>query len=93
MFASRLRFLFCIFIEDLETERIKREADFVQALSKGLAAAPLNVERAIEDYRIWKATDDALAAKVKTAEELQSFGEPAPAAAIKGVGSGKPHSG
>jgi phage replication-related protein YjqB (UPF0714/DUF867 family) len=75
VFVSRLRFLICTFIEDLETERIKREATFVNALSKGLAYASLNVERAIEDYTVWEATDHVLAAKVKTAEELQSFGE------------------
>jgi phage replication-related protein YjqB (UPF0714/DUF867 family) len=89
VFVSRLRFLVCIFINDLETERIKREADFVLPLSKALASAPLNVERAIENYTAWKATDDALAAKVKTAEELASFGElakPAPASAIKALG-------
>ncbi len=74
-FVSRLRFLVCIFIEDLEAERIRREAEFVLALSKGLAAAPLDVERAIKDYRAWKAADAELSAKVNTAEELQSFGE------------------
>jgi phage replication-related protein YjqB (UPF0714/DUF867 family) len=85
-FVSRLRFLLCIFINDFETERIRRKAEFLQALSKGLATAPLNVERAIEDYRDWKAKDDALSAKINTAEELQSFGElekPASAAAAK----------
>jgi len=75
VFVSRLRFLICTFIEDLETERIKREATFVNALSKGLAYASLNVERAIEGYRVWEATDHVLAAKVNTAEELQAFGE------------------
>jgi phage replication-related protein YjqB (UPF0714/DUF867 family) len=71
VFVSRLRFLVCIFINDLETERIKREAEFVLTLSKGLAAAPLDVERAIKDYRAWKAKDDALVAKIETAEELR----------------------
>jgi phage replication-related protein YjqB (UPF0714/DUF867 family) len=89
VFVSRLRFLVCIFIEDLETERIKREAEFVQALSKGLAAAPLNVERAIEDYRVWEATDHVLAAKVKTAEELQSFGEAEKHASVSAAKSKK----
>jgi hypothetical protein len=91
-----LRFLVCIFINDLETERITKKAEFVQALSKSLAYSPLAVERAIEDFREWKAIDDLLAARVKTAEELNSLGElakPAPPAAIKGVGSGKPHPG
>jgi hypothetical protein len=70
-----LRFLVCILIQDLETQRIKREADFFQALSKDLACAPPNVGKAIEDYTAWKAIDHVLAAKVKTAEELESFGE------------------
>jgi phage replication-related protein YjqB (UPF0714/DUF867 family) len=71
VFVSRLRFLVCIFIKDLEGERIRKKAEFVQALRKGLAYAPLAVERAIEDYRRWKASDDVLAAKIKTAEELR----------------------
>jgi len=75
VFVSRLRFLVCIFIEDLETQRIKREAEFFQALSKDLACAPPNVGKAIEDYTAWEAIDHVLAAKVKTAEELQSFDE------------------
>jgi phage replication-related protein YjqB (UPF0714/DUF867 family) len=37
VFASRLRFLVCIFINDLETERITKKAEFLQALSKGVA--------------------------------------------------------
>jgi len=75
VFDSRLRFLICIFIEDLKRQRIKREAEFIQALSKNLVSAPLNVEGAIGDYRTWKAIDDALAATIKTADELQSFDE------------------
>jgi hypothetical protein len=75
VFVSRLRFLVCIFIEDLETQRIKREAEFFQALSKDLACAPPNVGKAIEDYTAWKAIDHVLAARVKTAEELESFDE------------------
>jgi phage replication-related protein YjqB (UPF0714/DUF867 family) len=85
VFISRLRFLVCSFIEDREAERIKRRADFLQALSKDLAQAPLN-ERAIEAYSVWKATDGVLSARINTAEELQSFGErgkPAPAVATK----------
>jgi phage replication-related protein YjqB (UPF0714/DUF867 family) len=75
VFVSRLRFLICTFIRDLETKRINRKAEFVQALRKSLASAPLNVEGAIEDYRAWNATDEALAATIKIADELQSFGE------------------
>ena len=89
VFVSRLRFLVCIFINDLETQRIKREAEFFKALSKDLACAPPNVGKAIEDYRAWKAADDALAAKVNTAEELESFDDlakPASVAATKVTG-------
>ena len=75
VFDAHLRFWIWTFIEDLKTQRIKREAEFVQALSKNLASAPLNVEGAIGEYRTWKAIDDALAATIKTADELQSFDE------------------
>ena len=88
MFVSRWRFLVCIF-ENLETDRVKRQVDFVRAFRKGFATAPLNVERAIKDYRTWKATDDALAAVIKTAEELQLFEEserPTPTSAGKKKG-------
>jgi phage replication-related protein YjqB (UPF0714/DUF867 family) len=88
-FVSRLRSLVCILIESLETERIKSEATFIQALRKGLASAPLNVEGAIENYKAWKATDHVLAARIKTAEELQSLGDlekPATAGAGKKKG-------
>lgn len=59
----------------LKSVKGEREAEFVHGLSKGLADAPLMVERTIEDYRKWKATDDVLAEKTKTAEELRSFGD------------------
>jgi hypothetical protein len=39
--------------------------------------------------RAWKATDDALSAKVKTAEELRSFGEPEKPASVAAVKSKK----
>jgi phage replication-related protein YjqB (UPF0714/DUF867 family) len=94
VFVSRLRFLVCIFINDLETQRIKREAEFFKALSKDLACAPPNVGKAIEDYTAWKAIDHVLANKVKTAEELESFGElakPAFVAATKATGPGNTH--
>jgi phage replication-related protein YjqB (UPF0714/DUF867 family) len=75
VFVSPLRFLVCIFIEDLETERIKRKAEFIQALSRDLDHAPLNAEHAIKGYCVWEATDGVLSAKINTAEKLQSFGE------------------
>ena len=74
-FDAHVRFWIWTFIEDLKTQRIKREAEFVQALSKNLASAPLKVEGAIGEYRTWKAIDDALAATIKSADELQSFDE------------------
>jgi phage replication-related protein YjqB (UPF0714/DUF867 family) len=89
VFVSHLRLLVCIFINDLETERIKREAEFFQALNKDLACAPPNVGKAIEDYTAWKAIDRVLAAKVKIAEELESFGEPEKRASVSAPESKK----
>jgi phage replication-related protein YjqB (UPF0714/DUF867 family) len=89
VFVSRLLFLVCILVEELKTQRIKREAQFAQALRKSLASAPLNVEGSIEGYRAWKAIDDALAATIKIAGELQSFEEserPTPTSAGKKKG-------
>jgi phage replication-related protein YjqB (UPF0714/DUF867 family) len=89
VFVSRLRFLVCSFIEDLEAKRIKRRADFLQALRRDLAQAPLNVERTIKDYRAWEAADDVLSAKINTAEELQSFGEAEKHASVSAAKSKK----
>ena len=58
-------------IEEFKKKRADAETELAQSLSKDLAAAPLNVESAIEKYKAWKAKDDALAAKIKTGEELQ----------------------
>ena len=60
-------------IEEFKKNRTAAEVELAQSLSKDLAAAPLNVDRAIEQYRAWKTKDDLLAAKVKTAEELQQI--------------------
>ena len=79
-----------IFIEDLEAERRRRQAEFVLALSKGLTAASLDVERAIRDYKTWKAEDDVLVANVRTAEELQLFGELAKSEPVTATGPGNP---
>jgi hypothetical protein len=57
-------------IEALKKQRSDAETDLAQSLSKDLAIAPLNVDGAIEKHKAWKAKDDALAAKIKTAEEL-----------------------
>lgn len=58
-------------IEDLEKKRADAQAELAQSLAKDLAAGPLNVDNAIEKHKAWKAKDDALAAKIKTAEELR----------------------
>lgn len=58
-------------IEDLKKKRAGGEAELAQSLGKDLAAAPLNVDSAIEKHKAWKAKDEALVAKIKTAEALQ----------------------
>jgi hypothetical protein len=70
-FVCRLRFLLCIYIGDLERKRIKREATFIHGLSRGLTSAPLNVENAIEEYKVWKAADDVLGARIKIVEKIE----------------------
>ena len=57
-------------IENFKKQRAEAEAELVRSLRKDLAAAPFNVESAIEKHKAWKARDDALAGKIKTAEEL-----------------------
>jgi hypothetical protein len=73
VFASRRRFQFCIFIKELEKQRADAEAELSQSLSKELTACPIDVERAIEKHKAWRAKDDALAAKIKDCEELRTF--------------------
>jgi hypothetical protein len=58
-------------IEDFKKKRAEVETELTQSLAKDLSTAPLNVDRAIEKYKAWKAKDEALAAKIKTAEEFQ----------------------
>jgi len=58
-------------VEDFKKKRADAATELAQALSKDLAASPLNVDSAIEKHKAWKAKDDALAAKIKTAEELE----------------------
>jgi chromosome segregation ATPase len=58
-------------IENFKKQRADAEAEFVRLLRKDLATAPFNVESAIEKHKALKARDDALAAKIKTAEELR----------------------
>ena len=73
VFASRLRFLFCIFIKNLKKQRTDAEAELARSLSKDLAAGPLNVESAIAKHKASRAKDDALAAKIQAAEEVRTF--------------------
>ena len=73
VFASRLRHLFCIFIKNLQKKRIEAEAELARSLSRDLARGPLNVESAIAKHKAWRAIDDALAAKIQAAEEVQAF--------------------
>ncbi|MGB9277908.1 MAG: hypothetical protein WCC08_22025 [Terrimicrobiaceae bacterium] len=58
-------------IEEFKKKRANAEAELAQSLARDLAAGPLNVERAIEKHKAWKATEDLLAAKINTAEELR----------------------
>lgn len=57
-------------IENFKKQRADAEAELVRSLCKDLAAAPFNVESAIEKHKAWKARDDLLASKINTAEEL-----------------------
>jgi chromosome segregation ATPase len=60
-------------IENFEKQRADAEAELVRTLRKDLAAATFNVERAIEQYKAWKARDDALAAKIEIAKQLRTI--------------------
>jgi chromosome segregation ATPase len=57
-------------IENFEKQRADGEAELIRSLRKDLAAATFNVERAIEQYKAFKARDDALAAKIEIAKQL-----------------------
>ena len=57
-------------IESFKGQRADTEAELVRSLRKELAAAPFNVERAIEKHKASKVRDEALAAKIETAEAL-----------------------
>ena len=57
-------------IESFKAQRADTEAELVRSLRKELAAAPFTVERAIEKHKASKVRDEALAAKIETAEAL-----------------------
>ncbi len=73
VFASRRRFLLCMFVRDLEKKRAEGEAELAQSLSEDLAAGPFDVESAITKHKAWLARDEGLAAKIKACEELRTF--------------------
>ncbi len=72
---SRLRFLICI----LERKRDDKKTELVQSFAEDLAIAPLRVDNAIQKYTTWKTSEDALAAMIYIADELQSFESETPA--------------
>jgi hypothetical protein len=58
-------------IDNFDNERAKAKDEFDKSLATEITTRPLNVNNAIESYKAWKATDDALKAKIKIAEELK----------------------
>ncbi len=71
-FCSRRRFVICILLEALEKKRSEARAEFVAALRNDLAAGPINVERAIEREKSWRAQDRALTTNIELVEELEA---------------------
>jgi hypothetical protein len=58
-------------IVEFKKKRTDAEAELANSLGKDLAVAPLNVEKAIEQLDAKKKKDEALVAKIASAEELQ----------------------
>ena len=58
-------------IVEFKKKRTDAEAELANSLGKDLAVAPLNVETAIAKLNAHKAKDEALAAKIASAEELK----------------------
>jgi phage replication-related protein YjqB (UPF0714/DUF867 family) len=71
-FRSRLRLVICILVEALEKKRSDARTELVAALRKDLAAGPIDVERAIERDRAWRARDRALTTNIELVEELEA---------------------
>ena len=71
-FRSRRRFVICILLEALEKKRSEARAEFVAALRNDLAARPINVERAIDREKAWRAQDRALTTNIELVEELEA---------------------
>ena len=73
VFASRRRLLFCDFVQNLKARHVTARTEMTQSLSKDIAAGAFNVESAIAKHRAFRAKEEALTAKIQTAEELESF--------------------
>jgi hypothetical protein len=57
-------------IEELKKERSVEKAKLMQSLATDLAANPINVDNAVQNYKNWKANDDSLAGKIEACEEV-----------------------
>jgi phage replication-related protein YjqB (UPF0714/DUF867 family) len=73
VFASRRRLLFCHFVQNLEARSAQAKIALAESLSQDLAAGPLSVERVIAKHRAFRATEDALAAKIQAARKVEAF--------------------
>ncbi len=62
-------------IAQFEAQRAAARTTLTSALLKDLEVASLNVDSAIEKKKAWNASDEALAAKIKDAEELKEIFE------------------
>lgn len=71
-FRSRRRLVLCILFEALEKKRADARTGLIEALRKDLATGPINVERAIEREKAWRAQDRALTTNIKPVEELEA---------------------
>ena len=67
--------IFLAAIEDYKQQRIAARAALANSLGQDFANAPPNVENAIAKETAWQAQDQALAAKIKAAEDLLTIVE------------------
>jgi hypothetical protein len=58
-------------IQNFKKERTKAREDFEKSLATAISGASFKVDDAIGSYNAWRATHDALEAKIKTAEALR----------------------
>ena len=73
VFVSPRRVAFCTFAQNLKADRAQAKTELVQSLRNDLTAGPLKVERAIAKHGAWRVRDDALTAKIRAAEEMETF--------------------